>query len=161
MVEPLSVIAAIKVCSSAVKQVKNLVEQGAEIHQCAQHIGKFFAAKQDIEKAKAQAENPPIWKKVLQPESAQAEAIEAVIQRKRAMELMVDLHRTLKMRYGADIWTEIVAEQRKIEAERQRLYYARKELIRKWTEGTLVVLACILSVGIVLLFIYIAMNREQ
>ncbi len=51
MVEPLSVLAAIKVCSSAVKQVKNLVEQGAEIHQCAQHIGKFFAAKQDIEKA--------------------------------------------------------------------------------------------------------------
>ena len=73
---------------------------------------------------------------------------------------MVDLHRTLKMRYGADIWTEIVAEQRKIEAERQRLYYARKELIRKWTEGTLVVLACILSVGIVLLFIYIAMRRD-
>lgn len=52
MVEPLSVLAAIKVCSSAVKQVKNLVEQGAEIHQCAQHIGKFFAAKQDIEKPK-------------------------------------------------------------------------------------------------------------
>ena len=160
MVEPLSFLSAIKVCSSAVKQVKNLVEQGAEIHQCAQHIGKFFAAKQDIEKAKAQAENPPIWKKVLKPESAQAEAIEAVIQRKRSIELMVDLHRTLKMRYGADIWTEIVAEQRKIEAERQRLYYARKEFIRKWTEGILVVLACLLSVGLIMLFIYIAMRRE-
>lgn len=160
MIEPLSVIAAIKVCSTAVKQVKNLCEQGAELHQCSKQIASFFGAKQDIEKAKKQAENPPIWKKVLKPHSAQAEAIEAVIQRKQALKLMGDLHRTLKMRFGADIWTEVVAEQRKIEAERERIYYKRKELVRKWTEGILVVFACFLSVGLILLIIYIVMNRE-
>ncbi|WP_278369054.1 hypothetical protein [Pseudoalteromonas lipolytica] len=157
--EPLTIIAAAKLCANSVKQIKNLCDQGAELHQMGKQLSDFFSAKQDIEKQHEELQNPPVWKKVLAPGSTQAMAIDAVIQRKRTQELMMELHRTLKFR-GID-WSEVVAEKKAIEAMRQKQIYARKEIIRKWTEGALIIFATFLTFGLIILFIYIFSKRDK
>ena len=159
MVAPLTIIAAAKLAANSVSKIKALCEQGAELHQMGKQLSDFFSAKQDIEKQHEELQNPPVWKKVLAPGSTQAMAIDAVIQRKRTQELMMELHRTLKFR-GID-WSEVVAEKKAIEAMRQKQIYARKEIIRKWTEGILVIVATLLTFGIIGIFIYIYSQRDK
>ncbi|HAG29111.1 MAG TPA: hypothetical protein DCL39_06610 [Alteromonas macleodii] len=158
--EPItSAIVAIKVCTAAVKNVHSLLEQGAELHQCSKSIAAFFSAKNDISRMEKEAQNPPLWKKIAGADTAKS--IEIVMQRKRSQELMSDLHRMLKMAYGPDIWQEVIAEQRAMEAERDRQYFRRKRILKIWIEGTLTVIAVLLSVGLICLFAWISFSKEK
>ena len=106
-----------------------------------------------------EAQNPPLWKKIAGADTAKS--IEIVMQRKRSQELMSDLHRMLKMAYGPDIWQEVIAEQRAMEAERDRQYFRRKRILKIWIEGTLTVIAVLLSVGLICLFAWISFSKEK
>ena len=141
MIDP---ITAFTVATTAFNTIKKAVEVGREIEDVAGYLGKFFGAKADIAKAEEKAKNPPIFRKLLSAGSVEEEALQIVVQRQKLMQMEKELRSMIILRYGQEVYLEMMRQRERIAVERRRAEYVqsqkRKHLMLNVALGAMVLL---------------------
>lgn len=141
MIDP---ITAFTVATTAFNTIKKAVEVGREIEDVAGYLGKFFGAKADIAKAEEKAKNPPIFRKLLSAGSVEEEALQIVVQRQKLMQMEKELRSMIILRYGQEVYLEMMRQRERIAVERRRAEYVqsqkRKHLMLNLALGAMVLL---------------------
>jgi len=135
---------AFTVATTAFNTIKKAVEVGREIEDVAGYLGKFFGAKADIAKAEEKAKNPPIFRKLLSAGSVEEEALQIVVQRQKLMQMEKELRSMIILRYGQEVYLEMMRQRERIAVERRRAEYVqsqkRKHLMLNVALGAMVLL---------------------
>ena len=146
--EPLSIGLALSVASKSYGMIKKTIEAGAEFEQVMGHMGKWWGACQDINKANEVAKKPPLFKKLTFQDS-QKEALDAFVAKKKMEEMRGEIRTMLLYRFGPEAWKELCQMEREIKQQRQDMIYAQKERVRKLFDGVIIVAGLIAIVGLI------------
>ena len=128
--------------------ITKTIEAGAEFEQVMGHMGKWWGACQDINKANEVAKKPPLFKKLTFQDS-QKEALDAFVAKKKMEEMRGEIRTMLLYRFGPEAWKELCQMEREIKQQRQDMIYAQKERIRKLFDGVIIVAGIIAIVGLI------------
>ena len=155
MPDPLTITAAITLAGKAVSSVSKLVQSGRELEDCASHISRWFECCSDVNKARERAENPPLFKKLTNSSSVQAEAMDAVIAQKKMRDQRAQLRELIMWQWGADEWENLLAQEKQIREKRQKLIHDRIVLKQKIFDFTIGIVGILAILGIIIGFIWI------
>ena len=122
MVDPFTAVAT---ATAAFNGIKKMVEAGQNIESTFGQIGKWYGAVADFNEAKRQAENPPLFKKLVNKVSVEEEAMNAFIQEKKIKEQEVQLRELLLYMYGPSAYSELTQLRRNIRDKREKTVYAQ------------------------------------
>jgi hypothetical protein len=140
MIDPISAVA---MATSAFKMVQKMVSAGREIEDTLGQVGKWYGAVSDFNEAKRQAENPPLFKRLVASRSIEQEAMEMFANNKRIQQQEKDLRELLMYTYGANAYQELLGMRRSIREQREKTLYAqarrRKDFL--WNSVGLTVIA--------------------
>jgi len=122
MIDPISAVA---MATSAFKMVQKMVSAGQEIENTLGQVGKWYGAVSDFNEAKRQAENPPLFKRLVASKSIEQEAMEMFANNKKIQQQEKDLRELLMYSYGASAYQELLNMRRKIKDQREKTVYAQ------------------------------------
>lgn len=122
MIDPISAVA---MATSAFKMVQKMVSAGREIEDTLGQVGKWYGAVSDFNEAKRQADNPPLFKKLIASKSIEQEAMEMFANNKRIQQQEKELRELLMYTYGANAYQELQAMRRSIRDQREKTVYAQ------------------------------------
>ena len=123
MIDP---ITAVAMATSAFKTVQKMVSMGREIEDTLGQVGKWYGAVSDFNEAKRQAENPPIFRRLVASKSVEQEALEMYAHDKRIKQQETELRELLMYTYGPDAYKELLGMRRKIRDQREKTLYAQE-----------------------------------
>lgn len=148
MIDP---ITALSVASTAVSQMKQLINAGRDTTQA---MSKFAGAWADINEAERQAKNPP-WYKTFSG-SMEERAAQAFAAKKKAQELKKDLENMIRFVHGPtglqeykDILRDMRKQKEKTDFRKAKL----KQAIIEWTVGILITIVGMAIMAAVFYFI--------
>ena len=122
MIDP---ITAIAVATKAFNTVKRMVAAGREIEDTLTQIGTWYGAVSDFNEAKRQAQNPPLFKRLVSKKSVEQEAMDIYVQQKKVNQQENELRTLLLYTYGTNGYQELVDLRRKIREQREQTIYAQ------------------------------------
>lgn len=146
MLDPITAITA---ATAAFNTVKKFVEAGKELEDVATHLGKWYTAASDLNRAEQQSKNPPMFKKLFAGGSVEEEALAIIMHKKKLEEQEKDLKTMLNWRYGHNTWQEMIQLRRQIRKQRQETLYKQQERKDAFFEAIGWTVAAIVFVGIV------------
>lgn len=131
MIDP---ITAMSVAVNAFGTIKRMVSAGKEVEDTLSQIGRFYGAVSDLSEAKRQADNPPLFKKIISSKSVNEEAMNTYARNKRTQQMERELRELLMYTYGKEGYNELVQLRRSIAAQREKTVYlqARKRKALFW-----------------------------
>ena len=156
--DPVSAMAA---ASAAFGAVKKGFEIGRDIEQMAGDLGRWMSAVSDISEAEKQAQNPPIFKKLMFKGSIEQEAMELFAAKKKAQQMRDELKNYISWTYGASHREELLRMEAQIRKDRKETIYKQAQRRKKFLEIVGVVLVSILLLGSALglfYFLYVSYN---
>ena len=144
--DPVSLVA---IASSTFKGIQVLVNKGAEIEQVAQKLGHWYGLVSDLREAEKEAENPPLFKKLFDGESVEAQALNAVIAKKKIEEQEKQIRELIMYSYGQDTYKEMMQMRRDIRAKREQMIYKQRRKQRMMLDVSAIITALLVSAGII------------
>ena len=131
MIDP---ITAMSVAVNAFGTIKRMVSAGKEVEDTLSQIGRFYGAVSDLTEAKRQADNPPLFKKIISSKSVNEEAMDTYARTKRTQQMERELRELLMYTFGKEGYNELVQLRRSIAAQREKTVYlqARKRKALFW-----------------------------
>ena len=148
MIDP---ITALSVASTAVGQMRSLINAGRDTSQA---MSKFAGAWADLNEAERRAKNPP-WYKSFSPD-LERQAADAFAAKKKGQELKKELESMIQFVHGPtglkeykDILRDMREQKKKHEFRKQEI----KQSIIEWTVGILATVIGLAIVGFVLYMI--------
>ena len=144
--DPLSLVA---MASTTFKGLQILVSKGAEIEHVAQKLGHWYGLVSDLREAEKEAENPPLFKKLFDGESVEAQALNAVIAKKKIEEQEKQIRELIMYSYGQDTYKEMMQMRRDIRAKREQMIYKQRRRQRKMLDVSAIIMALLVSAGII------------
>lgn len=148
-------ISALAVASAAFKGVKSLVEAGREIEDVTGQLGKWFSAVADITNAEKDAKRPPFYKKLAKDNrSIEQEALDALVAKKKVMEMERELWQMVSYRYGQDAYREMMQMRKEIAQKREKEIWAKKRKVQEVIDGIMITTLVLTGIGIIGLIIW-------
>ncbi len=123
MIDP---VTALSVAVNAFGTVKRMVAAGREVEDTLSQIGRFYGAVSDLAEHKRQAENPPLFKKIIASKSVNEEAMEIYARQKKTQQMERELRELLMYQYGENGYQELVDLRRSIAAKREKTIYLQE-----------------------------------
>lgn len=148
MIDP---ITALSVASTAVSQMKQLINAGRDTTQA---MSKFAGAWADINEAERQAKNPP-WYKTFSG-SLEERAAQAFAAKKKAQELKTDLENMIRFVHGPKGLEEYKQILRDMKKQKEKTDFRKakmKQAIVEWTLGIIIFIIAALICGFVFWFV--------
>jgi hypothetical protein len=118
-------ITAVATATAAFNGIRKMVEAGQNIESTFGQIGKWYGAVADFNEAKRQAENPPLFKRLVNKTSVEEEAMNVYIQQKKIKEQETQLRELLLYMYGPEAYRELTELRRTIKEKREKTVYAQ------------------------------------
>lgn len=135
---------ALKGAQTAYKFVQKGLAAGKEIEDMGSTVSKWFECVNEIGQRDLENKNPPILKKLTAQKSIQAEAIQIVLAKKKALEMRKSLYDML----GRDLWGELVRTEREIKKRRDEQIYAARRLRQKIIDGACIFVGAVIVLSI-------------
>ena len=148
MIDPLT---ALSVASTAVSQMKQLINAGRDTSQA---LSKFAGAWADLNEAERRAKNPP-WYKAF-GSGLEKEAADAFAAKKKAEELKKELENMIRFVHGPTGLTEYKNILRDMREQKRKHEFRQQEIkqaIIEWTVGSVIVAGAVGLMGTILYFI--------
>ena len=123
MIDP---VTAISIATNAFGTVKRMVAAGREVEDTLSQIGRFYGAVSDLAEHKRQAENPPLFKKIIASKSVNEEAMEIYARQKKTQQMERELRELLMYQFGERGYQELVDLRRSIAAKREKTIYLQE-----------------------------------
>ena len=149
-------ISALAVASAAFKGVKALVEAGREIEDVTGQLGTWFSAVADITNAEKNAKRPPFYKKLAKAnQSIEQEALDALVAKKKVLEMERELWQMVSARYGQDAYQEMMQMRKQIMRKREREVWERKRKVQEVIDGIMITTLVLTGIGIIALLAWL------
>ena len=148
MIDP---ITALSVASTAVSQMKQLINAGRDTTQA---MSKFAGAWADINEAERQAKNPP-WYKTFSG-SLEERAAQAFAAKKKAQELKTDLENMIRFVHGPKGLEEYKQILRDMKKQKEKTDFRKakmKQAIIEWVFGIIIFIVVAAIMTFVLWFV--------
>ena len=148
MIDPLT---ALSVASTAVSQMKQLINAGRDTSQA---LSKFAGAWADLNEAERRAKNPPWYKSF--SSSIEKEAADAFAAKKKAEELKKELENMIRFVHGPTGLTEYKNILRDMREQKRKHEFRQQEIkqaIIEWTVGSVIVAGAVGLLGVILYFV--------
>lgn len=113
--------------STAFEHVKKAIAVGKEVHEVATELGGFFEAISNFKDGQKQAENPPVFKKLLHAQSVEREALEYVIHQQRVFQMEKELRELIWYAYGDNVYNDMMDQRKKIQVARERAAHQQEQ----------------------------------
>jgi len=155
MIDPVSAMAT---ATAAFNALKKGVEFGKDIESMAGDIGRWMSCLSDVEQAEKEAKNPPIFKKIVNSKSVEAEALELFMTKRKMQQQRDELRNLISWSAGPSAWDELVKTEVKIRKERQETLYKQREKRRHFVEVATIILLIALGAAAIFGFIIFLMN---
>ena len=123
MIDP---VTAISIATNAFGTIKRMVSAGKEVEDTLSQIGRFYGAVSDLSEHRRQADNPPLFKKIVASQSVEQEAMQVYAHQKKIQQQEKELRELLMYTYGATGYKELVELRRKIKEQREKTIYAQE-----------------------------------
>ena len=123
MIDP---ITAMSVAVNAFGTIKRMVSAGKDVEDTLTQIGRFYGAVSDLSEAKRQADNPPLFKKIISSKSVNEEAMNTYARNKRTQQMERELRELLMYTYGKEGYNELVQLRRSIATQREKTIYLQE-----------------------------------
>ena len=149
MIDPISAVA---MATSAFKMVQRMVSVGREIEDTLGQVGKFYGAVSDFNESKRQADNPPLFKRLVASKSIEQEAMEMFANNKRIQQQEKELRELLMYTYGANAYQELQGMRRSIKEQREKTVYAQARRHKAFIWNT-VAISVLSGMGYILYYI--------
>jgi hypothetical protein len=153
--DPVSLVA---IASSTFKGIQVLVSKGAEIEHVAQKLGHWYGLVSDIKEAEKEAENPPLFKKMFDGNSVEEQALNAVIAKKKIEEQEKQVRELITWAYGVETYKEMMQMRKDIKAKRERMIYKQRRRQKRMLDVSAIIIALMVSGGVVWTTISIIKN---
>tara|TARA_R110002020_G_scaffold135973_4_gene303497 strand:- start:2067 stop:2537 length:471 start_codon:yes stop_codon:yes gene_type:complete len=124
----IEVTVAIAAASRAVTLIRKGLSLGKDTQELSSQFAQFFDAKDKIDKAKADATNAPLGKKVFAAQSVEAYALEVALAEHKAKELEKQLRELFVYSGQADVYSSMM---RARQQERQRRLQVAREIAKQ------------------------------
>ena len=98
MFDPGSVTVALGVASSAMSQIKKFYDHGKDLSSMSAEIGKWMSASSEIDEIEKGAQNPTLFRKLLNGKGVEGLAFEAFQAKKKLSEDRYSLEQMIKLR---------------------------------------------------------------
>lgn len=147
----IEVMAALAVANSAFKGVQTLIGRGAELEQMAGQLGKWYTAASDI-RAAGELQKPSAFRRLVDSESVETEALNQIIAKKRLLEHESELRSMIVLRFGREAYSEMIQMRRDIKAARERDLYAKMRLKQDLMDAAIVGAGAMISIGLIVWF---------
>jgi hypothetical protein len=154
MIDPLT---ALSVASTAVSQMKQLINAGRDTSQA---MSKFAGAWADLNEAERRAKNPPWYKSF--GSGLEKEAADAFAAKKKAEELKKELESMIRFVHGPTGLTEYKNILRDMREQKRKHEFRQQEIkqaIIEWTVGSVVVAGAVGLMGIILYFVGVQQGK--
>ena len=149
MIDP---ITAIAVATKAFNTIKAMCNAGREIQDTLTQIGAWYGAVSDFNEAKRQAQNPPLFKRLVSKKSVEQEAMDIYVQQKKVNQQENELRTLLLYTYGTGGYQELVDLRRKIREQREQTIYAQARKRKAFFWNSVALAACsLMAYGIYLI----------
>ena len=127
-------ITAIAAATAAFNTVKKMVAMGSDVENTFGQLGKWYSAMSDLQEAEREANNPPLFKRIVASRSVEEEALNIYSAKKKALAQEKELRTLLLYAYGPTGYQELVDLRRRIKAQREKTIYqqARKRKNAFW-----------------------------
>ena len=101
-------ITAIATATAAFNTVKKMVSMGRDVEETLGQIGKWYGAMSDLQEAEREANNPPLFKRIVAGRSVEEEALNIYSAKKKALAQEKELRTLLLYAYGPTGYQEFV-----------------------------------------------------
>jgi hypothetical protein len=157
MIDPISALA---VATTAFKAVKSLVEAGREIEDVTGQLGKWFSAVADINNAAEDKKKPPFYKKLAKnSQSIEQEALDALVAKKKVLEMERELWQMVSARYGQDAYREMMQMRKEIAKKRDLEVWRKKRQIQQMIDIVIVTTLVLSGIGVIGLLIWLIQSK--
>ena len=150
MIDPVSAAATATAAFNTIRQGFAIARS---IEDMASDLSRWMGALSDLDQAEKEAKNPPIFKKLFDGKSVEAQAMEAFAAKTRAEEQRAQLKQYIQYTYGQSKWDELVRMEGSIRKQRQETIYRQRERRRKFIEIVSIALALVTGVGLLILLV--------
>jgi len=158
MIDPITAAAT---ASSAFAAIKKGFEIGRDIESMAGDLSRWMSAISDITEAEKQAQNPPIFKKLMFSGSVEEEAVQLFAAKKKAEKQREDLKVYIQYSMGQSAWDELIKMEGRIRKQRQETIYKQAQRRKAFIEVVGIIFGLALfgiGIALVVWFIYAAKN---
>lgn len=157
MIDPISALA---VATTAFKAVKGLVEAGREIEDVTGQLGKWFSAVADINNAAEDKKSPPFYKKLAKnSQSIEQEALDALVAKKKVLEMERELWQMVSARYGQDAYREMMQMRKEIAKKRDLEVWRKRRQIQQMIDIFIVSVLALTGIGIIGFLIWLIKTK--
>jgi methyl coenzyme M reductase subunit C-like uncharacterized protein (methanogenesis marker protein 7) len=144
MIDPVSALA---IATSAYNAIKKGIEMGREIEDMGSQLGAWFGAVADVKSAEEEANDPPLFKRIVAKQSVEHQALQALMSRKKIEQQEKELRELIVYRYGVDAYREMIRERAKIRDTRTRALANQRRKMKKFIANTLTIIAFAVVIG--------------
>ena len=118
-----------------------------------------MGAASDVDNAEKNAKNPSYLQKVFGGSSLEANAIEAVVAKKKMEKQRYEMKTFLNMTYGPNAWNEVLKMEGDIRKRRQKEIYDRQKFRQQILEYVGWVVLFITIVGFIVFVLFLLKNK--
>ena len=154
--EPVTIGVALTVAGKAFEAIKKGFEVGRDIESMGGDLARWMGAASDVDNAERTAKNPSYLQRVFGGSSLEANAIEAVVAKKKMEKQRYEMKTFLNMTYGPNAWNDVLKMEGEIRKRRQREIYDRQKLRRQIIEyiGWFILFCTVVGFLYLLAFLY-------
>jgi len=153
-------VTAMATASAAFNTIKKGFAVGRDIEQMASDLGRWMGALSDIEQAEKEAQNPPIFKKLVAGKSVQQDAMEAFASKRKAQQQRDELKQWMQYTIGSRAWDELIRMEGQIRKQRQETLYRQRERRQKFVEIFVLSIAILLGLGLLAVVVYFGLKNR-
>jgi len=150
MLDPVSALA---IATSAFNLLKKGISAGRELEDMAGQLGTWFGAVSDVKSAEEEANDPPLFRKLISSGSVEQEAMQALLARKKIEQQEKELRELIVWRWGVEEYTAMMRDRTRIKDTRAKAIQNQRRKMRKLIANILTITVILALVGIIVAFI--------
>jgi hypothetical protein len=149
MLDPVSALA---IATSAFNLLKKGISAGRELEDMAGQLGTWFGAVSDVKSAEEEANDPPLFRKLISSGSVEQEAMQALLARKKIEQQEKELRELIVWRWGVEEYTAMMRDRTRIKDTRAKAIQNQRRKMRKLIANVLTITAILGLVGAIVAF---------
>jgi hypothetical protein len=149
MLDPVSALA---IATSAFNLLKKGISAGRELEDMAGQLGTWFGAVSDVKSAEEEANDPPLFRKLISSGSVEQEAMQALLARKKIEQQEKELRELIVWRWGVEEYTAMMRDRTRIKDTRAKAIQNQRRKMRKLIANVLTITAILGLVAAIVAF---------
>jgi len=149
--DPVSALAA---ATTAFNVIKKGFEVGRDLESMAGDIGRWMSAVNTVKDAEQAARNPPLFKKLVFAKSAEEEAMQMFMAKKKTEDMRNQLREVIIYTRGMDAWNDLMRMEGDIRKQRQQALDNQKKARKDFFEKIAISILIVVGISFVVWFFW-------